>query len=301
MTPLLDDRAADRPERAARAVRGDRRAARRRAHGRLRAGRPRGPARPRDASRPRRRCSRSGSPFLQIRSAGGAVNDLDPMATAYAHRTQNFSVSAQPRPRGWDELMAPLLNGLYLSFDTDQRPERLLDAFPEPTLSRLRELKAIYDPDNVFNQNFPIPPAVHAAAGPGRRLLCRTSPCTATATAGPSSKRAPSHPPANTRPRAADAADRHLALAARFDRSSMTRARLHGRRTESDPMATSVGRNRVLTTSRRLLQIGAAGPVERLTGGVRAGAPGGHLRVGTASRSRDRRRVCPWPRDVAVW
>ena len=97
------------------------------------------------------------SPFLQIRSVGGAINDVDPMATAYAHRTQNFSVTAVGA-RDWDALMAGLTNGLYLSFDTDQRPERLLEAFPEPTLTRLRELKATYDPDNVFNQNFPIRP-----------------------------------------------------------------------------------------------------------------------------------------------
>jgi hypothetical protein len=81
------------------------------------------------------------------------------MATAYPHRTQNFSVSATS-PRAWDELMAPQLNGLYLSFETDRRPELLLQAFPEPTVTRLRALKATYDPDNVFNQNFPIAPAV---------------------------------------------------------------------------------------------------------------------------------------------
>jgi FAD/FMN-containing dehydrogenase len=34
---------------------------------------------------------------------------------------------------------------------------RLHDAFPGPTLTRLRELKAVYDPQNVFNQNFPLP------------------------------------------------------------------------------------------------------------------------------------------------
>jgi hypothetical protein len=48
------------------------------------------------------------------------------------------------------------MRGLYLSFDTDQRPERLHDAFPGETLERLRALKAVYDPGNVFNQNFPI-------------------------------------------------------------------------------------------------------------------------------------------------
>jgi hypothetical protein len=59
----------------------------------------------------------------------------------------------------WDTDVAPHLRGLYLSFDTDQRPERLNEAFPGQTLTRLRRLKARYDPSNVFNQNFPIPPA----------------------------------------------------------------------------------------------------------------------------------------------
>jgi hypothetical protein len=108
---------------------------------------------------------RSGAgPFVQLRSVGGAVNDVDPAATAYAHRHQNFSVNAvgsrleRLNPE-WDALVAPHTDGLYLSFDTDTRPERLHDAFPGATLDRLRELKATYDPGNVFDQNFPIPPA----------------------------------------------------------------------------------------------------------------------------------------------
>ena len=60
--------------------------------------------------------------------------------------------------RHWDGLR-PHLDGLYISFETDERPERLHDAFPGATLDRLRELKAQYDPDNVFDANFPIPPA----------------------------------------------------------------------------------------------------------------------------------------------
>lgn len=107
---------------------------------------------------------RSGdAPMLQLRSVGGAVNDVGPQATAYAHRTQNFALSAGGTSRVhrlWDEL-SPQLHGLYLSFDTDRRPERLAEAFPGETLPRLRRLKARYDPDNVFNQNFPIPPAEH--------------------------------------------------------------------------------------------------------------------------------------------
>jgi len=103
------------------------------------------------------------APWIAIRAVGGAVNDVDPAATAYAHRHQNFNVSSTgfdpERFRDhWDELR-PHLDGLYLSFETDTRPDRLLDAFPVGTLTRLRELKARYDPDGVFNQNFPITPA----------------------------------------------------------------------------------------------------------------------------------------------
>jgi len=109
------------------------------------------------------------APWLAIRSVGGAVNDVDPAATAYAHRHQNFNVSSVAFGasrydflRHWDGLR-PHLDGLYVSFETDSRPERLRDAFPGDTLARLRRLKAQYDPENVFDQNFPIPARVPAA------------------------------------------------------------------------------------------------------------------------------------------
>ncbi|WP_433431534.1 LLM class flavin-dependent oxidoreductase [Nonomuraea sp. CA-141351] len=100
--------------------------------------------------------------FFQIRSVGGAVADVPADATAYAHRSANFSVIAfgvnrQRMDREWARL-EPYFDGLYLSFETDQRPERLRDAFPPHTLRRLGELKARYDPDNVFRDNFNIRP-----------------------------------------------------------------------------------------------------------------------------------------------
>ncbi|SKC46062.1 LLM class flavin-dependent oxidoreductase [Krasilnikoviella flava] len=102
--------------------------------------------------------------FLQVRATGGAGNDVEQGATAYAHRHQNFLLSAMSSSQDrldavWDAVMAPYTDGLYLSFDTDTRPERLTDAFPEPTLTRLREVKRDWDPDNVFRANFPVPPA----------------------------------------------------------------------------------------------------------------------------------------------
>lgn len=96
--------------------------------------------------------------FFQIRSVGGAVADVDPDATAYAYRAANFSVAALGASRErlnkvWDEL-AHHFEGMYLSFDTDLRPERIHDAFPPGTLDRLRTLKQRYDPHNLFRDNF---------------------------------------------------------------------------------------------------------------------------------------------------
>lgn len=100
--------------------------------------------------------------FFQIRSVGGAVADVDPDATAYGYRSANFAVTAfgsnrQQVNQLWDEL-AHHFEGLYLSFETDLRPERLNDAFPPATLERLRELKLRYDPHNLFRDNFNLAP-----------------------------------------------------------------------------------------------------------------------------------------------
>ena len=112
------------------------------------------------------RSLRSGDgPFVQLRAVGGAVNDVDPAATAYAHRHQNFSVNAvgsrlEPAQPALGRDVAPHTDGLYLSFDTDPRPGAAARRLPRARRStRLRALKAVYDPDNVFDQNFPIPPA----------------------------------------------------------------------------------------------------------------------------------------------
>ena len=99
--------------------------------------------------------------MLQIRSVGGAINDVPADATAYAHRHQNFSITAvtggreQDFDAAWDKVR-PALDGLYLSFESAFDAERLAEAFPPATLDRLRALKAEVDPDGVFDQNFPV-------------------------------------------------------------------------------------------------------------------------------------------------
>ncbi|MGW1145301.1 LLM class flavin-dependent oxidoreductase [Streptomyces sp. NPDC002454] len=100
--------------------------------------------------------------YFQIRSVGGAVNDVPADATAYAHRTQNFALSAMlrgapggPGDTAWDALGA---TGLYLSFETHDHDAALPRVYPPATLDRLRRVKAAYDPDNVFGANFPVLP-----------------------------------------------------------------------------------------------------------------------------------------------
>jgi hypothetical protein len=96
--------------------------------------------------------------WYQIRSMGGAVSDVAPETTAFAHRDAGFSITAmganaQRVDRWWDGVR-PYLSGIYLSFESDPSPDRLAEAFPPDTLARLRALKAELDPTNLFRDNF---------------------------------------------------------------------------------------------------------------------------------------------------
>lgn len=105
----------------------------------------------------------NGIHWFQLRSVGGAVADVPADATAYAHRDANFSLVVmgsddEAVDRQWDRLR-PFLNGLYLSFESSLAPGRIAAAWPPATLSRLRELKAVYDPGGLFGDNFALTPA----------------------------------------------------------------------------------------------------------------------------------------------
>ncbi|GAA0470039.1 FAD-binding protein [Paractinoplanes deccanensis] len=125
--------------------------------------------------------------MLQIRSTGGAVNDVPEDATAYAHRHQNFSVTAisgaggPPFDEAWDRVR-PSMDGLYLSFETSFSPSLLEAAFPPATLNRLRDIKRTVDPDGVFNQNFPVGLPSESSGAEGRGVPHRSgTPASATA------------------------------------------------------------------------------------------------------------------------
>lgn len=102
------------------------------------------------------------SHWYQIRTVGGAVSDVASDATAYAHRDANFSLTVMganaQRLDRWFDPVRRHSDGLYLSFESDPDPERVLDAFPPVTLERLRRLKAQLDPHNLFQDNFNITP-----------------------------------------------------------------------------------------------------------------------------------------------
>jgi hypothetical protein len=107
--------------------------------------------------------------FFELRPMGGAIADVPAAATAFAHRSAAFQLCAMGASgERLDAAFAPIrrhASGLYLSFETDRRPERLLDAFPAATLERLRRLKRRYDPDNLFRDNFNIDPGDHGDHG----------------------------------------------------------------------------------------------------------------------------------------
>lgn len=101
--------------------------------------------------------------FFQLRTMGGAIADVAPDATAFAHRTAGFQVTAMggdptALDTAWSRLR-PHVDGLYLSFETTRSAERVADAFPPATLARLRALKQRFDPTNLLRDNFNIDPS----------------------------------------------------------------------------------------------------------------------------------------------
>ena len=94
--------------------------------------------------------------FFQFRAVGGAVADVPEGETAYSHRSANFSVVAMgASPRALDASWAAVAahaEGMYLSFDTSLRPERITTAFPPAVIERLRAIKAEVDPDGAVRR-----------------------------------------------------------------------------------------------------------------------------------------------------
>jgi hypothetical protein len=113
-----------------------------------------------------------GAPIAQIRRLGGAMARVSPEATAFAHRENEALVVVptfapadasaeqvqQIRQAAWQPL-APWSNGAYGNFLSEASQASVAAVYPGETYARLARIKAIYDPENLFNQNLNIPPA----------------------------------------------------------------------------------------------------------------------------------------------
>ena len=76
----------------------------------------------------------NGVGLIEVRALGGAFADVDPMATAFAHRRQGIFVSAGAGRYAeaavadlWSSL-EPQLDGLYSAYTSDTRPQQILRA-----------------------------------------------------------------------------------------------------------------------------------------------------------------------------
>jgi FAD/FMN-containing dehydrogenase len=116
---------------------------------------------------------------------GGAVARVPEDATAYSQRTAVHSVNVDAvwlpaeemratREPAWAratyEALAPHELGVYVNFLGDEGQDRVRSAYGEAKYRRLAEVKAAYDPENVFQLNQNIRPAtVRTAHATARR------------------------------------------------------------------------------------------------------------------------------------
>jgi FAD/FMN-containing dehydrogenase len=109
---------------------------------------------------------------VQLRVLGGAMARISNEATAFAHRDRALMVNVaalyesfdeRDRHTAWVDALAESLQrgpvGAYSGFLGDEGEARVHDAYPKPTWDRLAEIKARYDPTNLFHLNQNVPPA----------------------------------------------------------------------------------------------------------------------------------------------
>ena len=108
----------------------------------------------------------------QLRVLGGAMARVPVNATAFAHRKSRIMVNVaalyeHPEEKAtheaWVANFAEALqqsdNGAYVNFLGEDGEARIRAAYPGRTWDRLQEIKARYDPTNLFHLNQNIPPA----------------------------------------------------------------------------------------------------------------------------------------------
>lgn len=114
-------------------------------------------------------CAQKGQ-ILQIRSVGGAMNDVAADATAFAHRDSEMLIvgpvfmSSTATDDEIDAALEPWRKiaaygkGAYPNFFSEATDVQSHASYPTATYQKLAHLKAEYDPQNIFNQNINIKP-----------------------------------------------------------------------------------------------------------------------------------------------
>jgi FAD/FMN-containing dehydrogenase len=111
-------------------------------------------------------------PSASLQAYGGAIAEVPDEATAFSQRDAAFEFVAAARwsdpaedeermaaARRYAATLAPFASGMYVNAMSDEGAVGIARAYSEAKLARLRELKRVYDPGNVFHLNQNIEPA----------------------------------------------------------------------------------------------------------------------------------------------
>ncbi|MDQ7909434.1 FAD-binding oxidoreductase [Phytohabitans sp. ZYX-F-186] len=101
--------------------------------------------------------ARSGRALVQLRSVGGAVNDVPADATAYPHRHQDTLVVASVFPPDGPAALdatwrgvSKRMDGAYVNFESRLTPAAFQRIYPGETGTAVTEVWRRYDPDGLF-------------------------------------------------------------------------------------------------------------------------------------------------------
>ncbi len=110
--------------------------------------------------------------LVQLRAFGGELSRKPADFTAFSHRDKPYlieivSIWMNPAESDvhsaftddfWREI-APRASGVYVGFLGEEGEERKRSAYSDSTYARLAEIKAVYDPENLFRLNHNVEPS----------------------------------------------------------------------------------------------------------------------------------------------